>query len=244
MKKVSVIIPVYNSSKYLKECIDSVLNQSYKNLEVIIIDDKSSDNSLDIINSYKDKRIKLISLDKNSGVSVARNIGIDKSSGDYITFIDSDDYWDLDKIKKQVDFIEKNNYVFIYSDYRFLKNNKFHNVHVPKSIVYKEALGNTTIFTSTVMFNMKYLDKKDIYMPLVKRGQDSLCWWRVLKSGITAYGMNDVLATYRVGDSSLSSNKIIALKRTWNLYKLENISFFKRMYYFICYVMNAIKRRI
>ena len=241
---VSVIIPVYNSSKYLKECLDSVLNQTYKNLEIIIIDDKSTDNSVDIINSYKDKRIKLIKLKKNSGVSVCRNKGIEKASGDYITFIDSDDYWELDKIKKQVKFIEKNDYTFIYSNYAFLKNGRRHVTHVPRSITYKEALKNTTIFTSTVMFNMKHLKKNDIYMPLIKRGQDTATWWKVLKLGITAYGMEDVLSIYRVGNSSLSSNKFKALKRTWNLYKLEDLSLLKKIHCFNCYVINAIKRRI
>lgn len=241
---VSVIIPVYNSSKYLKECIDSVLNQTYKNIEVIIIDDNSTDNSVDIINSYKDKRIKLIKFKENSGVSACRNKGIELAKGDYITFIDSDDYWNLNKLKKQVRFIEKNDYTFIYSNYAFLKNGKKHITNVPKSITYKEALKNTTIFTSTVMFNMKHLKKENIYMPLIKRGQDTATWWKVLKLGVIAYGMSDVLSIYRVGNSSLSSNKFKALKRTWDLYKLENIPFFRKIYYFNCYIINAIKRRL
>ena len=81
-------------------------------------------------------------------------------------------------------------------------------------------------------------------MPLIRRGQDTATWWKVLKLGITAYGMDDVLSVYRVGNSSLSSNKFRALKRTWNLYKLEGIPLFKRIHYFNCYVINAIKRRI
>ena len=244
MRKVSVIIPVYNSKKHIKECIDSVINQTYKNLEIIIVNDKSNDSSLKIIKNIKDKRIKIINLSKNSGVSIARNKGIELSTGDLICFLDSDDYWNLKKIEKQVKFIEENDYTFIYSDYEFFKYNKKHRVVVPKSITYKEALKNTTIFTSTVMFNMKYLSKDDIYMPNIKRGQDTLTWWRVLKKGITAYGMNEVLSIYRVEGNSLSSNKISALKRTWNIYKLENVSILKRLYYFTFYVINAIKRRI
>ncbi len=88
--KLSLIIPVYNTSKYLKRCLDSVLNQTYKNLEIIIINDGSTDNSLDILKEYKDERIKLIDK-KNEGVSIARNMGIDASTGDLIGFIDSDD---------------------------------------------------------------------------------------------------------------------------------------------------------
>lgn len=245
MKKVSVIVPVYNSSKYLKECITSIINQSYKNIEIIVVDDKSSDSSLDIINSIKDKRIKVIKLKKNMGVSNARNEGVKKASGDYICFIDSDDYWYKDKLKKQVDFMEENDYAFIYGSYGYLRNNVVvHKAKVPKKITYNKALKNTTIFTSTVMFNMSKLKKEDLYMPDIRLGQDTSCWWKILKKGITAYGMNEMLVVYRVGNKSLSSNKIRALKRTWNLYKYEDISYIRKVYCFIGYIFNAIKRRI
>ena len=242
MKKVSIIIPVYNSSKYLKECINSVIKQTYKNLEIIIVNDKSTDNSLEIINSFSDKRIIVINLEKNSGVSIARNKGVEASTGDYICFLDSDDYWNLRKIEKQVKFIK--NKAFIYSDYEFLKNNKRHRVNVPKYMTYKDALKNTTIFTSTVMFNMEYLKKEDIYMPNVRLGQDSSTWWKVLKKVNIAYGMNDVLSIYRVDGESLSSNKFKSVMGTWNILKMEDINIFLRFYYFICYIINAIKRRI
>lgn len=242
MKKVSVIVPVYNSSMYLKECIDSIINQTYKNLEIIIVDDKSTDNSVEIIKNYKDKRIKLIELDVNSGVAIARNKGVEVATGNYICYIDSDDYWKREKIEKQIKFIK--NKEFIYSAYSYLKNNKFHKAKVPRKITYKEALKNTTIFTSTVMFNMNYLKKEDIYMPNIRKGQDTATWWQILKKGITAYGIDEDLVVYRVGEKTLSSNKIKALKRTWDIYKREDLSFIKRLYYFNCYVYNAIKRRI
>lgn len=244
MKKVSVIIPVYNSSKYLFQCIDSVINQDYNNLEIIIIDDSSSDDSLSIINSFKDKRIKIVKLKKNRGVSYARNKGIDLATGDYICFIDSDDYWYKDKVSKQVKFMKDNDYKFTYGSYLYMKNNHTHVAKVPKKITYKEALGNTTIFTSTVMFDMNYFKKKDIYMPDIRLGQDTACWWKILKGGVTAYGMSDILSVYRISEYSLSSNKLRALKRTWNLYKLEDILYLKKIYYFICYLFNAIIRRI
>ncbi len=243
MKRVSVIIPVYNSSKHIKECIESVINQTYNNIEIIVVDDAGSDNSVEIIKSINDSRIKILELKQNVGVAMARNKGIEIATGDYICFLDSDDYWILDKLEKQVKFIEANNYKFIYSGYEFLKNNKTHKAHVPLSINYNQALKNTTIFTSTIMFNMQYLKKEDIYMPNVK-SEDTATWWKVLKKVITAYGIDEPLAVYRVGEKSLSSNKIKALKRTWNLYKRENISFIKRIYCFIFYIINAIKRRI
>lgn len=243
MKKVSVIIPMHNSSKHIKECIESVINQTYKNIEIIVVDDASVDNSAEIIKSINDSRIKMLELKDNLGAAIARNKGIEIATGDYICFLDSDDYWVLDKLVKQVKFSETNNYTFIYSGYEFLKNNKTHIAHVQLSINYNQALKNTTIFTSTVMFNMQYLKKEDIYMPNVE-SEDTATWWQVLKKGITAYGIDEPLAVYRVGEKSLSSNKIKALKRTWNLYKREDISFIKRIYCFIFYIINAIKRRI
>ncbi len=243
MKKVSVIIPMHNSSKHIEECIDSVINQTYKTLDIIVVDDNSSDDSVDIVENKKDVRIKIIKLHKNVGAAIARNNGIKEAKGDFICFLDSDDYWNLEKIEKQVKFIEENNYKFIYSGYEFLRNNKTHIVHVPKCIKYNEALKNTTIFTSTVMFNMQYLNKKDIYMPNIK-SEDTATWWQVLRSNNIAYGIDEVLATYRVGEKSLSSNKLKALKGTWDLYKRENISFINKLFCFNCYVLNAIKRRI
>ena len=197
MKKVSVIIPMHNSSKFIKECINSVINQTYTNLEIIVIDDASQDDGISIVENIKDDRIKIIKHNKNLGVANTRNRGIKEATGDLICFLDSDDYWNLEKIEKQVKFIEENNYIFIYSGYEYLKNNRTHIAHVPISLNYKQALKNTTIFTSTVMFNMDYLTKEDIYMPNVK-SEDTATWWKVLKSGITAYGIDDVLATYRV----------------------------------------------
>ena len=119
MKKVSVIIPVHNSEKYILECLNSVINQTYKNLEIIVIDDKSTDNSVDLIKSINDPRIKLIQLKENVGAGVARNKGIEISTGDYICFLDSDDYWKLKKIEKQMNFIKDK--PFIYSEYLYLK---------------------------------------------------------------------------------------------------------------------------
>jgi len=242
MKKVSVIIPVYNSEKYILECINSVINQTYKNLEIIIIDDKSTDNSVNIIKSIKDKRIKLIELEKNSGAAIARNKGIQASTGHYICFLDSDDYWKLKKIEKQVKFIKDK--TFIYSEYLYLRNDKTHIAHVPKSLTYEQLLKNSAIFTSTVMLNMKYLNKEDIYMPNMRMGQDYGAWYKILKKVNIAYGIQDPLSIYRVGNKSLSSNKFKAIKRTWNLYKNENLPLLKRINCFTCYAYNAVRRRI
>ena len=242
--KVSVIIPLYNEEKYILECINSLINQTYKNLEIIVVDDKSTDNSLKLLEQIKDDRIRIIKLNKNSGVAHARNKGIEVSTGDYICFLDSDDFWLKDKIEKQLKFIE--NKAFIYSDYMYTKANgeEIKKAVVPKSLNYKQALKNTCIFTSTVMFDMKKIDKNDLYMPNLKIGEDTFVWWNVLKKGITAYAINEPLAYYRIKGKSLSSNKFKAVICAWKLYSIQNLKLYQRIYYFMNYLINAIKRRI
>ena len=177
---------------------DELYQNIIKNLEIIIVDDNSIDNSVNIIKSRKDKRIKLIELKENNGAAQARNKGIEVSTGEYICFLDSDDYWYNKKIEKQLKFIK--NKAFIYSEYLYLKNNKTHIAHVPKSLTYNQLLKNSAIFTSTVMLNMKYLNKEDVYMPNIKMGQDYGTWYKILKKIGIAYGMQEVLSIYRVGN--------------------------------------------
>lgn len=243
-KKVSVIIPVYNKEKYIEQCLKSVINQTYSNLEIILIDDASTDKSMEIARRIKDERIEIIELKENVGAGIARNKGIEAATGDYICFLDSDDYWVLDKIERQVKFMEDNNYIFIYGGYDYLRNGKRKKAKVPKSVNYKQLLKNHAIFTSTVMLNMNHLKKEEIFMPNLRNGEEYCAWWSILKKGITAHAITDTIAIYRVGEKSLSSNKFKATNRTWNLFKREGLNIFKRLFYFSCYSFNAVKRRI
>ena len=247
---VSIVIPVYNSEKFIKETIQTVEEQTYQNWELLLVNDCSTDNSENIIKYYeeKDKRIRLINLERNSGAAVARNRGIDEAKGKYIAFLDSDDLWDKQKLEKQIKFMQDNDYEFTFTSYEFAEENGKGTgkvVNVPIKINYKQALKNTTIWTSTVIFDVEKLGKDLINMPNVRRGQDTATWWKVLKTGVTAYGLNENLSLYRRSNNTLSSNKIKALKRTWNLYRnVENLSFFASLYNFCWYCFNAIKRRI
>lgn len=247
---VSIICPVYNAEKFLEDTINTVLNQTYSNWELLLINDCSSDKSGSIISSYvkKDKRIKLINNDVNSKAAISRNNGIKEANGKFICFIDADDLWDKYKIEKQVDFMYKEKCAFSFTGYEFANEKGIPNgkkVYVPDRINYKHALKNTTIWTSTVMFDMEKLTKDDIYMPNVPRGQDTATWWKVLKKIDYAFGLNEILSYYRRSEGTLSSNKFIALKRTWNLYRnVEHLGFFQSAYYFCIYCFNAIKRRI
>lgn len=243
---VSVVTPVYNSEKYIKKTIDSVLAQSYENLELILVDDCSTDYSKKIIEDYKqkDSRIKLISLKKNSGAAIARNTGIKKATGNFIAFIDSDDQWNEEKLEKQLKFMKINNYGFTFTAYEMVKDaKKIKNVIVPEKIEYKGLLKNTVIGCSTVMINKDIIG--DFKMPNVRKGQDTLTWLKILENEPFAYGLNSTLTKYRIGNKSISSNKISALKRTWSNYrKFTDLNLFETVYYYVYYIFNAIKRRI
>lgn len=247
-KLVSIIVPVYNAGAFLRDTIKTVLKQTYTDWELLLINDCSTDNSYEIYSEYDDNRIIWIDLERNSGAALARNTGINNCRGDYICFLDSDDLWEVTKLEKQIDFMTNSNCDFSYTGYEFADENGYPNgkiVRVPTKITYKQSLKNTTIWTSTVMFNMKSLTKEDIFMPNVRRGQDTATWWKVLKKTHYAYGIDMVLSYYRRTPNSLSSNKIKALKRTWNLYRnVERFGIFKSLYYFAFYISNAVKRRI
>lgn len=249
-KLVSIIIPVYNASRFLEETINSIQKQTYSNWEAIFIDDCSSDNSYNLIKKYQkeDKRIKLIKNKTNSGAAVSRNNGIDHAEGDYLCFLDADDKWHPEKLEKQINFMQELNCEFSFTGYQFANekcnpNGKI--VSVPDKINYKQALKNTTIWTSTVMFDMNKLSKEDIRMPNIKRGQDTATWWKVLKKIQYAYGLNEVLSYYRRTNDSLSANKLTALKRTWNLYRnVEHLNIKSSLYNFCWYCFNAVRRRV
>lgn len=247
---VSIVVPVYNSGKFIKETVETVKAQDYQNWELLLVNDCSTDNSKEEIKKYEkeDNRIRLIDLKENSGAAIARNTGMKEAKGKYIAFLDADDLWENTKLKKQIEFMQKNNYEFTYTGYEFAdeNGNKIGKVvKVPEKINYKQALKNTTIFTSTVIFNVDKLGKELISMPNVRRGQDTATWWKVLKTGIVAYGLQESLSMYRRSNNTLSSNKIKALKRTWNLYRnVEKLSFFSSLYNFAWYCFNAVKRRI
>ena len=246
---ISIIVPVYNAEKFIKETIETVLNQTINNFELILVDDISTDNSSKIIEEYKkkDSRIKYVKLEKKGLASGARNRGVLEAKGEYICFLDADDLWIKDKLEKQLLFMKKNNCAFSFTGYEFANNKGIPNgkkVIVPFKINYKQSLKNTTIFTSTVMFDMKKIKKEDIYMPNIK-SEDTATWWKILKKGYIAYGLNEVLTLYRRSEGTLSSNKIEAIKRIWYLYrKQEKLNLFSSIYNFMFYLKNAIKRRI
>ena len=245
---VSIVVPTFNAGKFIDDTVNSVLEQSYENWELIIVDDCSSDDTLEILKRFESDKIKVVSLEKNSGAAKARNRGISIASGRYICFLDADDLWKSSKLKKQVEFMKEKDCAFSFTSYVFADADGKPNgkvVKVPATINYKQALRNTTIWSSTVMFDMEKLSKDDVYMPDVRRGQDTATWWKVLKKVDKACGLFDITAIYRRSNKTLSSNKLTALKRTWNLYRnVEHLNIIRILHCFSWYCFNAVRRRI
>ncbi len=247
---VSIITPSYNSSKYIKETMNCVIAQTYKNWEMLIADDCSSDDTRNIVEEYteKDKRIKLIKLENNGGAAIARNTALGKASGRYIAYLDADDLWFPQKLEKQLKFLNENNAEFSCPDYEKIEDdgtplNKI--VTMPKTISYKQLLRNTVIQTSGVIVDLKTVDKKLLEMPNVRRGQDSATWFQMLRNGVVFKGQNETLSIYRRVPQSLSSNKFVAMKRTWYLYRnVEKLSLPKSLYCLLGWGFNASLRRI
>lgn len=247
---VSIITPVYNCEKLLSKTIECVISQTYKNWELLLVDDCSKDNSAKIAKEYakKDKRVKYIKLEKNSGAAIARNTALENSKGRFIAYLDSDDLWKPEKLEKQVNFMKENNYAFTCTDYEKIdENGKSLNkiIKIPKKVNYNLFLRNTIIQTVGVMVDTSITGKDVLVMPNIRRRQDAATWCQILKAGYDCYELPENLSYYRVVSNSLSSNKFKAVKGTWVLYRdIEKLSLFKSCYCFVGYAFNAVKKRI
>lgn len=242
---VSIITPVYNAEKYIEDTIKSVLNQSYMNWELILINDCSSDCSMNIIKKYNDRdsRIRVIELNKNSGPAVARNTGIECAHGRFIAFLDSDDIWMPNKLEVQLNFMKKNNIYFSFTEYLKINENGENRgiVKVPKNLTYTELLKSNIIGCLTVVYDTHGIGK--VYMPDIRKRQDYGLWLKILREHTNAYGIQKCLAKYRVRKNSVSSNKIKAASYQWQVYrKIEQLNLFKSIYYFINYTYYGLKK--
>lgn len=245
---ISIIIPAYNSEKYIIETINSVLAQTYKDWELLIVDDCSTDDTAKIIKSYvkKDNRIKYFKTDKNTGAFCARNIGIKKAVGDFICFLDSDDVWTKDKLKTQLQFMQ-NNICDVSShgyDYIDETGNKIKGKVLPlKQFTLKSYMSNTCISMDTVMLNIKTMGKQ--YFPPVERREDCAFWIDLLGQGYSIYGMDKIMASYRLHKNQVSNNKIDMALLNFKIYmKQPYINKISAMICFVKYMINAVLKRI
>ncbi len=244
---VSIVVPVYNAGKYIEKTIRMVQEQTFTNWELILVDDCSQDDGAKKIEPFLSDKIRLIQKEKNEGAAAARNTGLDHMRGRYLAFLDADDVWRKEKLEKELDFMRKKDCAFCFTAYEFgdeEANGTGKVVNVPETLTFKQALPRTVIFTTTVLFDTEKIDKKLLKMPQVP-SEDTATWWQILRAGYTAYGLNENLAVYRRPAKSLSSNKFVALKRIWFLYRRQaGLSMVKSAYYFVVWAFLAVKRRI
>ncbi len=232
---VSIITPTYNSAKYIAETILSVQNQTYSTWEMIIVDDGSIDETENSIKSISvhDKRIKFIKLNQNSGPAIARNIGIEKAQGDYMTFLDADDIWFPGFIENSIRTIEETGIHFVFSSYK-RSNEKLEFVYsdfiVPKKVTYTDILKTNSISCLTAFIDIKSLSKKT--MPIIRKRQDMGLWLSYLKEIPFAYGIQETQAIYRIRQNSLSRKKSDLIKYQWQFYReVEKLTVLQSFYY-------------
>lgn len=219
---VSIITPVYNAEKYISKCIESVLNQTHQNWEMLLVDDCSPDNSADIILNYakKDDRIKYHKLTVNSGAGVARNKAIEIAKGRYLAFLDSDDFWHTLKLEKQLAFIKNKNAAAVYSQYYIYDQNTGGPTYVvksPRQVDFNTMQKNDYIGFLTFLMDTKITGKP--LMPTIRRRQDWAYKLIVFRPGHSALGIQEPLAYYRVGNESLSSNKLKLVKYNFGVFR-------------------------
>lgn len=245
---VSIITPAYNCENYIADTIESVLKQTYNNWEMIIVNDCSVDKTQEIVEYYTkaDPRIKLINLEKNSGVVIARNVALNMSVGEYVAFLDSDDLWKSKKLEKQISFMKSNQYAFCFSGYELIDEcgislNK--TIKTPPYLKYSQAIRNTTIGCLTVCINRKIVG--EFRMPQLKHGEDHATWISILQKKFIAYSINESLAYYRVSSTSMTGKKLKVIKMQWKNYReFYKFSLLKSFFYFTSYVFYAFKKRI
>ena len=243
MPKVSIITPCYNCKEEFSNTFNSVINQTYKDFEWIIIDDCSNDDSFNFIAELIKpfNNFKLLKTKNNSGPAVSRNLGIKEATGDYIAFLDSDDKWKENKLEKQIEFMESTGYVFTYTNYDVFENGKS-KLYCPKSNFqdYKKLLRGSNIGCSTVIYNCREIGKK--YMPIdVFKREDYAMWLDITKNGVIAHKLNDSLTIYTISRNSFSSKKLSLMPYAYKVYrKHEKMNIFKSHFYLFCIVFNKI----
>lgn len=242
---VSVIIPYFNDELNINKSVLSALNQTYKNIEIIIVDDENTKNSIDVLKKFlKEKRIKIIRNKKNSGVAFARNKGIKNSKGQFVAFLDSDDFWKKNKLKKQIVEIKKRKLDICYTNFKAINYNKkfIYKVKSPKQMVYNDLLKGCPICCSSIIIKSSIL-KKNQFSKL-KTKEDYELWLRLSKKKFKFGGVNSYLTFYKLRKNSLSSKHINKLINAFKIYNnFNNYGIIFSLFFTIRLYFNAFTKK-
>ena len=238
---IDIIIPNYNKAKYLKECLESVINQTYKNWKIYLIDDFSNDDSRRILNDYRSyDNIKLIFTDKNYGPHHCRNLGIEQSNSDYVAFLDSDDFWPKEKLNLQIKDMLKNDLEFTYTDISYFKDSTVKKkIELPNFYDLSNFILSSTMSTSSILLKREIISKikfKDVMH------EDYLFKCDILRENINAIKIKNTFVFYRMTKQNRSSNKFNNLFNLWRINKKFNqLSFFKNIKSVLSISFNSLK---
>lgn len=241
---VTVIMPVYNAGSFLAEAIESVLNQTYRNLELLLIDDCSRDDSLGIAFEYekKDSRVRVLRNEVNQGVAKTRNYGVKEAKGAYIALLDSDDVWHPEKLERQLQLLEQEKAELAYCSYDFMDETGkaiLKPFRVPEKTDFNRMLFENDIGCSTVMIRSNVF-KQHLFNPDCYH-EDYALWMEMLQSGIKAVGLTGVYVHYRKVSGSRSDNKVNAAKERWKIFREElNLPLWKSVVAFVGYAVNGV----
>ena len=246
MKLASIIIPYYKKKNYIKRTIKSALNQTYKNIEIILIYDDLDKKELFFLkkNYSKNKKIRIIENKKNIGVGMSRNLGIEASKGKYIAFLDADDEWKKNKLNIQIKFMTKNKILISHTSYNIINENRdIIGTRIAKNFFDRDdLLKSCDIGLSTVVLEKKIYNKNCKFSKF-KTKEDFIFWLKILNRGYKIYGLNKKLGIWNKTKNSLSSSVLQKLKDGFNVYyTYMNFGFFKSLVYLIFLSFNYIKK--
>ena len=246
MDLISVIIPFYKKKIFIKKTIDSVLNQTHDNFEIIIIYDDPEKKDLEYLKNLfgENKKIKIIINNKNLGAGLSRNIGIDQSKGDYIGFLDADDIWHKNKVQTQISFMKKNNFRISHTSYKIIdQNDKFKSIRNARNFYnFKDLLKSCDIGLSTVILH-KSIITDELRFPNLKTKEDFVFWLKILRSGIPIGAVDEYLTNWRKTKNSLSSSILQKLFDGYRVYRnYMKYNQLKSFYLLICLSLNFLKK--
>lgn len=243
---VSIIIPMKNGGTYIEETLKSVQNQTWKNFDILVIDDFSNDNGVEIVKSMKsiDQRIRLLQLKSHKGVAKVRNLGLRLAKGKYIAFLDCDDIWHKDKILRQVAALKENDADFCYTSYCMVdeRGEKVKQYDVKTEFLTEEKLlKENVIGTSSVLADSVLVRQHKFSSQLFH--DDYAFWLRLICNGAVMYGMSDILVKYRIHKKNYSHDKLYCAKERWRVYReFMNFSRRRSLYYFFSYMLQGVKK--
>ena len=243
---VSIIIPYYKKKKYILKTINSILDQSYNQFEIIIIYDDENLSDLDYLEkSFKlEKKIKIIKNLKTIGAGFSRNKGIENAKGEFVAFIDADDIWKKHKLKNQINFMKKKKLKFSHTSYEIIdENDKILGKRISRDFEkVDDLIKSCDIGLSTVILEKEIIDDQTKF-PNLKTKEDFVLWLKILQKNILIRSFNETLTSWRKTDNSLSSSviqKLIDAFKVYNYYMKFN--FIKSSYYVLCLSINFLKK--